>query len=167
MTSYKNDNTNLYNFFYYRKIYNYRPGAFPSVRIPKLRIIKPYGIYDELFKKSTITNCDFRNILENYKNNEKALIYIDPPYFNSSNSLYGDNYSPKNSNNIDNTDMYIDIIDFMDNSKCYFIMIINENSIMKYIFKKYLYKSYDKTYYKGRKVRHMIITNIHINKIIN
>lgn len=41
--------------------------------------------YPEIFKNNymEVSNLDFRNLLERYKNNENAFIYLDPPYLGS------------------------------------------------------------------------------------
>ena len=42
----------------------------------------------DFFNISKITYHDWKEIMEEYKDNEKAFIYLDPPYLNSFNNNY-------------------------------------------------------------------------------
>ncbi len=42
----------------------------------------------DFFDISKITNQDWKEIMKQYKDNEKAFIYLDPPYLNSFNESY-------------------------------------------------------------------------------
>ena len=87
--------------------------------------------------------------MEQYKDNEKAFIYLDPPYVNSYNEKYNvyDKYKiDENNIIIDNTKIYIDILDYLKNSKCKIIFSINSNSITRHIYKDYIKVDYSSFY---------------------
>ena len=74
--------------------------------------------------------------MEKYKDDEKAFIYLDPPYLNSFNRNY-DQYKTSIDNDniiIDNLKIYIDIIYYLKNSKHKILFSINNNAITKYLF---------------------------------
>jgi site-specific DNA-adenine methylase len=84
-----------------------------------------------------------------YKDNENGFIYIDPPYLDSYNASYN-SYSNKQiddeNNVIDNTNIYIDLLEYLKNCKCKILFSINENAITKYIYKDYIKKVYNRQY---------------------
>ncbi len=125
-------------------------GLFPTT---KKIIIKPIpDKWIELFNISKITNQDWKEIMEQYKDNEKAFIYLDPPYLNSFNESYTQYNKNKNSKIddddiiIDNTKIYIDILDYLENSKCKIIFSINNNSITRHIYQDYIKVDYSSFY---------------------
>lgn len=162
--NYKKYPNNLLFYFYYNKVYDIRKGLYPARGI-KFKEMKSYIIYDSLFKISKITDLDYMEILEIYRDNKDALLYLDPPYFDSCNVTYSQYNKNNNTNYVtDNTGIYINIINFMRSCKCYFIMIINDNAIMRYIFKDFIVMDYNKMYSQTKKkTKHIIISNI-INK---
>ena len=77
--------TDYWSYVIGNRICNFRKGLFPTRKI----ILKPISnIWIEFFNISKITNLDWREIIEEYKDNEKAFIYLDPPYLNSFNNNY-------------------------------------------------------------------------------
>jgi len=89
---------------------------------------------------------DFKQVFELYKNDEKAFLFLDPPYFCSSNKDYKGDKSTDNKKIIDNTGIYIDIYEFMKVAKCKIMLIVNKSKIIEYIFKDYYKDKYNKTY---------------------
>jgi len=89
---------------------------------------------------------DFKQVFELYKNDEKALLFLDPPYFCSSNKDYKGDKATDNKKIIDNTGIYIDIYEFMKVAKCKIMLIVNKSKIIEYIFKDYYKDKYNKTY---------------------
>lgn len=88
---------------------------------------------------------DFKEVFELYKNDDKAFLFLDPPYFNSFNGAYK-GYVDNKKNVIDNTGIYIDIYEFMKVAKCKVMLIVNGCKIMEHIFKEYYKDKYNKTY---------------------
>ena len=86
--------------------------------------------------------------MEEYKDNEKAFIYLDPPYLNSFNGNYDQYNTSIDENNIiiDNTKIYIDILDYLKNSKCKILFSINSNSITRHLYKDYIKVDYSSVY---------------------
>ena len=80
--------------------------------------------YDEnersILINSLFTNEDYINIFNKYKNDEKAFIFLDPPYLFSDNS----GYFPQNENK-DMTSILLDILELLKNAKCKVMFIIN------------------------------------------
>ena len=63
------------------------------------------------------TNDDWKVIMEKYKDNKNAFIYLDPPYFNMCNNIYTE---------YDDKKIYIDIVDYLKKSKCKILFTINK-----------------------------------------
>jgi len=101
------------------------------------------------FHKAKITNNDFIEVMEEYKENENAFLYLDPPYMDSFNSQYN-YYHTKNYNNDltikDNTYMYIYLLEFLKVCKCKILFSINNNSLTKYLYKDYIKETYKHVY---------------------
>lgn len=118
--------------------------------------------------KIELTNFDYNEIIEKYKDDPHVLIYLDPPYFDSFNSIY-DGYNKigvdEKRQVIDNTKMYIDILNFIKTSKCKIILSINDNAIIRHLFGEYVVHSTDKTYQvTKKKTKHLIVTKMHNEK---
>ena len=120
-------------------------------KIIKSRIYNKVEI--AILEKSIITNDDYLNIFEQYKDNNKAFLFLDPPYIFSNNSTY-------NMMDTDNTEMVPKIYEFMLTCKCKVLLIINDLEIIRYIFKNFVKGKYNKIYLIGKKrSRHLIICN--------
>jgi site-specific DNA-adenine methylase len=132
-----------------KRIHAYREGLFPD------KPFKTKEVSDDwinFFNKCEIFNKDYFKILEDYKDNENAIIYLDPPYLNSCNtqySKYNENSQVINEDLIiikDNTKIYIDILNLLKSSKSKIFMSLNRNSITEYLFKDFILNSYNKIY---------------------
>ena len=117
--------------------------------IKKLPITLDFNNLKQLYNKIKWYD-DFKEVFELYKNDDKAFLFLDPPYFSSFNkeyTVYDQNKETDNKKNIiDNTGIYIDIYEFMKVAKCKVMLIVNGNKIMEYIFKEYYKDKYNKTY---------------------
>ena len=126
---------------------------FSLTNLQKLIISKIPDKWNSFFKQSKITCLDYKEILEKYKNNENAFIYLDPPYLDSYNSGYGKyhgkTYDDK-LNIIDNTAMYIDFLELLK-CKCKVLFSINANALTRYLYKDYIKEEYNKNYYQQNK----------------
>lgn len=146
----------LLNYFYYNKIYNIHKGMYPMSRECKANKTKKHIITDEFLKRpqTYITNNDFKETLEKYKDDEKALLFLDPPYIGTCNSSYNDLY--------DNcADYIVFIVEYLKDCKCKVILSYNFCKIINYLFKDYNIIKYNHKYQttKNKNV-HCIITNI-------
>jgi len=136
------------------------------------RVKKGYNVsdFDDCIKFYTekeikYTNYDYMKIIELYKNNKSALIFLDPPYFSSFNSSYNGYYPSETENKIiiDNTEMYINILEALRTAKCKIMLIINSNHITRFIYKDYIRGSYGKRYdISGRTCEHIVCCNYNI-----
>ena len=140
--------------FIKNKIYNIRPGLYPT---GKSNIIKPiniksYHIY-EFYKNAKITflNEDGLDIYMKYKDDKQALLLLDPPYLGSCNNFY---LHP--SLNI--YEYLTDNIIKKEKAKIY--LILEKTFITKILFKKFIINEYDKKYETtNKKTQHIIISN--------
>ena len=140
----KNINNDYQSYIYSKLISAYRPGLFDSSRKKKLINLN----WSDFLNNTIITNNNFEEIMELYKDNEKCFIYLDPPYlssFNSSYKNYDEGYNDENKK-IDNTEIYIKILNYFKNCKCKILMSINNTALMSYIFKDYIKQNYDLAY---------------------
>jgi site-specific DNA-adenine methylase len=121
---------------------------------------------DEFFKAPNVilTNEDYKTVIGEYINNPKVLIFFDPPYLESYNAEYSINEKQGYGETIvDNTSYYIDILKMMSKATAGILMIINSNSLMDYVYRDYIKKTYDYVYQIAKtKVRHHIVGNINI-----
>ncbi len=90
-----------------QRIKAFRRGLYPTTKKIILKEISEPWI--NFFNKSKISNIDFREVMNDYKNNKYAFLYLDPPYmdsFNGGYNCYNKNYNEDLSVK-DNTEMYI------------------------------------------------------------
>ncbi len=117
IADYKKYPTSSLNYFYYRKIYNYRRGLFPIRLVDKEQDYKKYLHLDVFYKKCNLSCVDYLEFMEKYKNDPAALIYLDPPYFTACNEFYGGVESiDSDMNIIDNTYMFVYFIEYLRNA---------------------------------------------------
>lgn len=143
------------NWFYKNKLYCLRPGFYPSdikrqktnfSNIKKVPIIKflmeeDIELYEEMGE----------DIIELYKNNTKALIFIDPPYLNSCNDFYLDSKV--------NIYEYLSI-NTIDKMEATILLCLENNWIIKLLFNNFIKSFYNKQYeYSKKNTTHLIISN--------
>ena len=140
------------------KIYSIRAGLFP-LKLSNTLIesnLRAYPIY-QFFKNADIdfTTGDGVILLDEYKNNKEAVIFIDPPYINTCNQFY--DYQKLTRNNIYEY-LSINDINLFD---CLIYGIFENNWIIKLLFNDKIKYSYDKKYEcSKKKTTHLIISNI-------
>lgn len=145
----------LVSYVYIHKIYNIRPGLYPSLKKVSDNIFdsfKDAPILDFLQNANIkIYNKDAIEIYDEYKNNPKTLIFLDPPYMLSCNRFYN---NPK-----------INIYEYLfnndiDNEKAKIILCLENIWIVKLLFKNKKSLVYDKMYdTTKKKTEHIIIYN--------
>ena len=157
INDYKNDITNTSLFFFFKRVYNIHPGLYPDPNNKRSKLqyshTQKHIDLDKFYKNAKLTNLDYMDILNQYKNDENAFVYLDPPYLDSCNSSYhnyntssNDVMDDKNMIIIDHTLVYIDIIEFLKTCKCKVIMIINKNAINSFIYNDFIIDEYEKKY---------------------
>lgn len=103
---------------------------------------------------------DYKEVMEQLKDDENAFIFLDPPYFMSHNNTYFGMKLNENDEIKDNTAFYIDILNYFKKSKCKIMMIVNKSEIMKYLFNDYYKDEYSVMYSISKnKEKLMILTN--------
>ena len=120
-----------------------------------LEIVKNTDIF---FSKTHYHNQDYKIVLDKFKNNDKALIYLDPPYTLTDDSMYK---GPEtNITNINHNQIIKDIHELFINAKCKIIFVNISDYLFDTIFKDYLKIQYDKKYdTRHRFVKHSVFTN--------
>jgi len=103
---------------------------------------------------------DYKEVMEQLKDDENAFIFLDPPYFMSHNKEYFGIKLNEDNEIKDNTAFYIDILNYFKKSKCKIMMIVNKTEIMKYIFNDYYRDEYSILYNVSKnREKAMILTN--------
>ncbi len=73
-------------------------------------IINPVS---EKLKGAKLTNLDFRKVLNRFKDDTSTLIYLDPPYFKASKSIYKHEFSKQD---------HLDLVKILKTTKAKFIL---------------------------------------------
>lgn len=137
------------------KIYSIRAGLYPQGKKISEDIfnnMKKAPIVDFLRNEDIIiTNNDYNELIEKYKDNSKALIFLDPPYLFTNNTWYS-NPSVK---------IYEWLCtEELNKFKSLITVCIENNFFIKHIFKKYKQITYNKMYQpKKKKTEHIFILN--------
>jgi site-specific DNA-adenine methylase len=97
-------------------------------------------------------------LYKNYQNNEKAFIFLDPPYMLSFNGCYSREYNGNIYEYLYNNSI--------NESKAYIVLVLEDVWIIRMIFKNNIINEYEKSYrsQKARKTSHIIISNINGGK---
>ena len=141
------------NWLYKNKVHSLRPGLFPLGKIKTdFSDIKNAPIINFLkTEKISFYNEEGVDIVEHYKNNKKALIFLDPPYLVSCNDFY---YDSK-----------VNIYEYLHNNpidkmKAAVLLCLEDNWIIKLLFHSFIKSSYAKKYELSKKqTTHLIIAN--------
>lgn len=135
------------------KIYAIRAGLFPLdykhknidlINCPIVKFLQTENI--------EFTNEDAIICYNKHVNDKSNLIFIDPPYLQSCNDMY---------TNRQNTNIYEYLFNNnIKNAKAQIILCLENNWIIKLLFKKHTQITYPKTYEMSKKLtEHVIITN--------
>lgn len=154
---------NLFNWFYFKRYDGkFRRQIEGSKQFTKEKYEKNKDVIkslDEFFKDDKIKLfCgDYLDIFNKY-NDKQTLFYLDPPFFASYNSGYSKFYKnqDENKNVLDNTKIYIDMIELLK-SKSRTIISINNNSLIRYLYKDYIFKDFNKIYQADKKKEGQLI----------
>lgn len=115
-------------------------------------------IEETILKSAIITNLDYTEIFQMYKDDYDAFLFLDPPYLFSDNSIY----IPQLDEN-DMTQIIIDVLEFLKTCKCKVMLIINKLNMLEHLFKDYIRGEYLKIYGASKKkLKHLIICNYDI-----
>ena len=134
------------------KVYSIRPGMYNLAYKYKYLSFDNYPIINFIRNEDvTFYTDDGIDFMNRYKNNENAIIYLDPPYINSCNAFYK---TPKI--NIYEYLFENDILTFKAE-----VMLILENTwIIQLLFKNKIMYDYSKKYQITKKqTSHLIVSN--------
>jgi site-specific DNA-adenine methylase len=144
-------------YFVKHKIYNFRVGLYPIrdiIKKKKIDLKKYTDLLDFIQSPNVyITKEDACSVVEKYKDDVSAFLFLDPPYMNTCNRFY--EYEAT-------TNIYKDMSDKKPTYyKCKMCFVLEYMWIIKVVFKDWTFLTYDKTYggFKKKKVIHSIITN--------
>lgn len=138
--------TDYWSYIIGKRIHSFRYGMFPTTK--KIILSKISDNWLEFLMTANKTTDDWKVIMEKYKDNKNAFIYFDPPYLESYNSGYNQYEKSIKTDGtiIDNTKIYIDILNYLKNSKCKILFSINKNAITEHIYKDYINNTYNRIY---------------------
>ena len=163
----KNCSNEDYGYYYSCRIYGLRKNIMPPADRSVNVDIKKYEKFDKFYlnKNVTLKHGDYSDVFEKYKNDEKAFIFLDPPYLDSFNAYYQD-YKTVDKVIQDNTKIFIDILTFIKECKSKVMLIINKNAITEHLYKDYIRGEYSKLYQLvKKKTKHLIITNYNMSAL--
>jgi site-specific DNA-adenine methylase len=150
-------------YLFLKKYHGIREFLHPAEKVINILKKEKFETFFKWVKNTEYNLKDFKETMEDLKKykNKRLFVFFDPPYFESFNSDYSNFKAHKEDNNIiDNTQIYIDILDYLKSCKRNTMLIINKNAITKYIYSKYILGDYKKTYqYTKSNTEHLIIGN--------
>ena len=104
---------------------------------------------DICFADAEITLGDWRACVDQYKDDPRALIFLDPPYFNSFNQEYfgygGLKYNEAGEI-ADITQLFVEMFRYLESSAATIVVITNSCAIFDYLFATFLECRYPKRY---------------------
>lgn len=124
--------------------------------------------FDKIFNNIIFSCDDYKNIINKYKHDDKAFIFLDPPYLFSDNSQYEKTSKMFDDCDLDNTDIMIELYNLFNDKtvKCKIMLIINDLKILRWLFKDFIIDTYEKIYQLSKKKqKHLIICNYDINDL--
>lgn len=147
----KKENTFL-SWFIIHKIYGIKPGLYKIDYKPQEYNLNDIPIV-QFIKNEEIEyfNIEGEIILQKYKDNSNNFLFIDPPYVDCCNLFYSNTktniYEYACNNDINNMNAFV-------------IFVLEDNWIMKLLFKDYIKQTYNKLYQATkRQTQHILISN--------
>jgi site-specific DNA-adenine methylase len=106
----------------------------------------------QMDNKYVFTHEDYSVLFRRFKNDNKAFIFLDPPYVDSYNVTYKV-HQPT-------IKMYEDIRDLLDTSEAYVMLVINKNAFTTKLYKPWVVHTYDKLYQLNKTTaQHIVCVN--------
>lgn len=113
--------------------------------------------YNSFFEKVKLFNLPFEKFIELLPKKKKCLIFLDPPYFNSSNTDYDNSeYNKDEDGYRDGTKIYTDIYELFNNNNnknWKKIFILNKIHFINNFFGKWKFKEYSGKYNNTSKTK--------------
>ena len=105
--------------------------------------------------KIKLSNDDYKKVLELYKDDQNAFIFLDPPYLSDRNNI-NDIYDILSFSDED----FLYIRDYLKTAKCKIMIVVLNSVFMRFAFENHIKYKYDKIYQLcKKKVEHLVITN--------
>ena len=118
---------------------------------------KDYSGVAEIFNRINWMD-DYKKVFEACKDDKDCFMFVDPPYMSSDNTTYyGNQKSTRGKKVVDNTAIFIDIIDLLKVAKCKVMVVINKNCLNNYLFKDFIKGEYEKKYSMTKKIETLLI----------
>lgn len=108
-------------------------------------------------KQIIFSHIDAFDLIEKFRRDKNAFIFVDPPYLFSNN----ESYLPQVTDT-DATDYYVKFLDILKDktTKAKIMLVINDLKLLRWMYGGYIKKIYGKTYSTSKKkARHLVITN--------
>lgn len=117
--------------------------------------INEIDTYSKILNNNAILgSCDFKILLDMFKNCENGFVFLDPPYLECDSM-----YTAKN----DYRQIYVDIYNFMKDAKCKVMVVCKSTDWIDNLFKDYIKDGYGWRYdhngKSNKKHKHLIIKN--------
>jgi site-specific DNA-adenine methylase len=161
LREFKRKDKTIYEKLFFLKFYAIRVGLYPlDDRHKEFTFNKEQLLFFEFIKSDNviITNGEWYNSFNDFKDNENAIFIFDPPYLNSTNTEY------KLSDNDNKGKM--NVYEYFYNNdisiyKSKVVFILEDIWIIRLLFKNYISSSYGKNYFNisKKKTNHIIINN--------
>ena len=112
------------SYIYYNSVYTIGPGLFDrehfKMNDSDLSKLETFNKYN---KKIDFICDDAKNIIEEYKNNDRVFMFIDPPYL--LNNIYDSTHR---------SDYILSFIKDFNNCNCKIIAVLGNHTLMKYFY---------------------------------
>lgn len=104
----------------------------------------------EIMKKINFTGVDYMEIINKFKKDKNAFIFIDPPYLFSDNTQYS---KQQRESGQDMTDIIINILEIIKDkkNKAKIMLVINDLKILRWLYNGYIKTDYNKVYQIGKR----------------
>lgn len=110
--------------------------------------------YSDTLTKTKLTNVDYTEVLNTYRNDGDAFIFLDPPYLDCD-TMYVKTQKFQG--------IYSEIKQYMDNTEAKVMMVVKDGSVIEEYFSDKIVCRYDKSYriraLSDNKHEHVVITN--------
>lgn len=162
LTEFKKKNKTIYEILFFFKYYNIRVGLYPinNDRCKEFKFTKEQLLFFEFIKSPNvfITNGEWYEKFNEFKDDKEALFILDPPYLNSTNQLYNLNGND-NSGRMNVYEYFYN--NAINNYKSKIVFILEDIWIIRLLFKNNISSSYAKKYetISKKKTTHLIISN--------
>ena len=137
-------------YFYTKRV----PGAFgraktPPPKWPSLTHGTCQLAADRFFGRARITEGDWRTCVDEHKDDPRALIFLDPPYFDSFNqAYYGLDGSRRQADGslLDLTGMFVEMLHYLETAQATVVVITSGCALLDHVFAPFIKSSHIKRY---------------------